>query len=218
MVVELDLGEYKSLMMLGNLQNSVGCASECLYVHSDHLGTPQLLTDQSQAVVWSADYEPFGEVNITTQTIENNLRFPGQYFDAETNLHYNYFRDYDPSLGRYVQSDPLGIFGIIDEFGIAIFKSMDANLYLYVLANPINYIDLDGERYYRTPGYNRDLHEVLENLDDPRPYWRDPKKRKRKLKCSCPVDPNLFRPKPKPDNSCKVNPPPPIKSRMCPCQ
>jgi len=128
MVVELDLGEYKSLMMLGNLQNSVGCASECLYIHTDHLGTPQVITDQSQTVVWSADYEPFGKVNITTSTIENPLRFPGQYYDQETQLHYNYFRDYDPAIGRYITSDPIGLAGGI-------------NTYSYVLNNPLKYTD-----------------------------------------------------------------------------
>lgn len=50
------------------------------YVHTDHLGTPQLITDAIQAIVWSADYRPFGIVNITTQTVTNNLPFPGQYY------------------------------------------------------------------------------------------------------------------------------------------
>ena len=51
------------------------------YIHTDHLGTPQLLTDANQAIVWAADYEPFGSANIATQTVSNNLRFPGQYLD-----------------------------------------------------------------------------------------------------------------------------------------
>jgi uncharacterized protein RhaS with RHS repeats len=66
------------------------------YYHTDHLGTPQFLTDSTQTVVWQAHYDPFGRATVVTQGVVNNLRFPGQYFDQETGLHYNYFRDYDP--------------------------------------------------------------------------------------------------------------------------
>ena len=76
------------------------------FYHNDHLATPQKMTDSSGAVVWSADYKPFGEATVTVSTITNNLRFPGQYYDAETGLNYNYFRDYNPALGRYVEGDP----------------------------------------------------------------------------------------------------------------
>jgi uncharacterized protein RhaS with RHS repeats len=65
-------------------------------IHNDHLGTPQKMTDSSGAVVWAADYKPFGEATVTVSTITNNLRGIGQYFDAETGLNYNYFRDYNP--------------------------------------------------------------------------------------------------------------------------
>jgi len=101
------------------------------YYHLDHLGTPQTLTDQNQTVVWNAYYEPFGVVNITVNTLENNLRFPGQYYDGETGLYYNYFRDYDPSLGRYTTSDPLGLLDGV-------------NTYVYVKSNPIIYKDIMG--------------------------------------------------------------------------
>ncbi len=98
------------------------------YYHNDHLGTPQVLTDENREVVWRAEYEPFGEATETLSIVEQNLRFPGQYFDRETGLHYNYFRDYDPRIGRYVQSDPIGLAGGL-------------NAYTYVLNNPLRYID-----------------------------------------------------------------------------
>jgi uncharacterized protein RhaS with RHS repeats len=64
------------------------------YYHNDHLGTPQKMTDASGSVVRSADYKPFGEATVSqSSTITNNLRFPGQFYDAETGFNYNYFRD-----------------------------------------------------------------------------------------------------------------------------
>ena len=95
-------------------------ANEALYfVQNDHLGTPQQITDASEQVVWSADYAPFGEATILVNSIESNTRFPGQYQDDETGLHYNYFRTYDPSIGRYTQSDPIGLGGGINRYGYA---------------------------------------------------------------------------------------------------
>lgn len=79
------------------------------YAHLDHLGTIQKMTDANQALVWEADYKPFCEATINSQPFyDNPLRFPGQYLDAETGLHQNWHRDYDPGIGRYLQSDPLG--------------------------------------------------------------------------------------------------------------
>jgi RHS repeat-associated protein len=97
-------------------------------IHNDHLGTPQKMTDSTGTVVWAADYKPFGEATIAVSTITNNLRFPGQYFDAETGLHYNYLRDYNPTVGRYIEPDLIGITG-------------DINLYLYAKADSIRFSD-----------------------------------------------------------------------------
>lgn len=104
------------------------------YLHVDHLGTPRLATNDSQTVVWRWDSDAFGtslpdedpDGDGTGTTV--NLRFAGQYFDGETGFHYNYFRTYDPSTGRYLESDPIGLLG-------------GANTYGYALANPISLAD-----------------------------------------------------------------------------
>ncbi len=99
------------------------------YFHNDHLGTPQRVTDQNGTIVWSASYKPFGEATITTNTISNPFRFPGQYYDNETGLHYNYVRYYDPGIGRYLRPEPRGL------------KIEYLNLYAYVQNDPVNYVD-----------------------------------------------------------------------------
>ncbi len=101
------------------------------FVHPDHLGTPQVITDENQAIVWQANYDSFGKATIITENITNNIRFPGQYFDQETELHYNYFRYYDPSTGRYITSDPIGLNGGL-------------NTYAYVGGNPLRWVDPKG--------------------------------------------------------------------------
>ena len=71
-------------------QNSPGL----YYFINDHLGTPQQLGTSTGTVVWLAAYLPYGEAQVQTNTIVNNLRYPGQYFDSETGLHYNWHRYY----------------------------------------------------------------------------------------------------------------------------
>ena len=92
------------------------------YAHHDALGTPLRVTDQLGIVVWQASHNPFGAATVNTDPDGNgvqqtlNLRFPGQYYDAETGLHYNYFRDYDPGTGRYFPSDPIRLAGGVNTF------------------------------------------------------------------------------------------------------
>ncbi len=90
---------------------------QAYYIHTDQLDTPRVITDTNGNVVWQWDNsDPFGN-NMANENPNGagafnfNLRFPGQYYDRETNLHYNINRDYDPSIGRYIQSDPLGLGG-----------------------------------------------------------------------------------------------------------
>ena len=76
--------------------------------------------------------QAFGVTTVTVDEIENNLRFPGQYYDAGMGTHYSYFRDYDPRVGRYLQSDPIGLAGGMNTYG-------------YALQNPVNYYDPNGQ-------------------------------------------------------------------------
>ena len=84
-----------------------------------------MLTDDEQNVVWEAEYDPFGKATETVTIVEQNLRFPGQYQDRQTGLHYNYFRTYDPVLGRYLESDPIGLNGGINTYGYAYQNSIN---------------------------------------------------------------------------------------------
>jgi len=101
---------------------------------SDHLDTPKLLINSGNTIVWRADYESFGNTDIKDNpdgdgnSVEFNMRFPGQYYDAESNTHYNLNRTYNPSLGGYLESDPIGLDGGI-------------NTFTYVLNNPLKYND-----------------------------------------------------------------------------
>ena len=106
-------------------------------IQADHLNTPRAILGASNALVWKWDSDAFGSTaaneNPSALGIFNyNPRFPGQYYDKESALHYNYFRDsYNPKTGRYFQSDPIGLKGGI-------------NTYRYVDGNPITKVDPNG--------------------------------------------------------------------------
>lgn len=112
------------------------------YTHTNHLDAPVAISDASGTVVWQASYTPFGEVNVVTNNLGTQLtpRFPGQYADEQTGFYYNFFRDYDPEIGRYVQSDPVGL---ID----------GPNTYQYSLSNPVMYTDPTGEFAWPAIGF-----------------------------------------------------------------
>ena len=107
------------------------------YLHTDHQNTPRLATNTLGKVVWRYEGNAFGDSlpneDVDGDTVKTtiNLRFPGQYYDAETGLHYNWNRYYDPRLGRYITSDPIGLGGGL-------------NTYAYVLNNPLRWIDPTG--------------------------------------------------------------------------
>jgi RHS repeat-associated protein len=117
---------------------SGGAPLEVSYLHSDQLGRPQIITDSAALVSWDRTQTPFGETVTTSGSDSTALRFPGQYADGETGLSYNYFRDYDPSLGRYVESDPIGLIGGLNTFA-------------YVGGNPLTRIDPKGQALVSNP-------------------------------------------------------------------
>ena len=79
------------------------------FYHNDHLITPQKLTTCNGRTVWTARYASFVGTQLVEQEIKNPLRFPGQYYDQETRLHYNYHRYYDVQVGRYLREDLIGL-------------------------------------------------------------------------------------------------------------
>ena len=132
-----------------------GTASvQIAYLHTDHLGAVVKATDGAGSVVWDSDRKPFGERTLTVAQVEMPLGFPGQFYDQETGNYYNYFRDYDPATGRYLQSDPIGLDGGL-------------NTYTYVKNNPIIWVDPEGLRYGCPTGMRPDANGVCS--PDPSP-------------------------------------------------
>jgi RHS repeat-associated protein len=112
--------------------DTVNTTPTLLMVHADHLGRPIRITDATKATVWQAVFKPWGETQSISGTRINNLCLPGQYFQIETNLAYNWHRHYDPITGRYTQPDPL--------------RFIDGpSVYAYAKSSPFMYIDRTGE-------------------------------------------------------------------------
>jgi len=152
------LGEYnqhskalQETVWLGDMPAAVLANNQHYFIYVDHLNSPRAITDRTGRVVWRWDSDPFGAADENEdhdrddhhafsskkadedpdrdgQRFVYNLRFPGQYYDKETGLFYNYFRDYDSETGRYIESDPIGLAGGINTYG-------------YVGGNPVNFID-----------------------------------------------------------------------------
>ena len=156
----------KKRIMLASLGNLKGILAntiitqipgdEVYYYHNDHLGTPPKMTNSIGTIIWEADYLPFGKAMVDEDPdgdevdVTNNIRFPGQYYDKETELHYNRFRYYNEQTGRYLMIDPFA-FGFGD----------GSNVYLYVDANPIRYKDILGLFKICTPWIDLEGEEEL---------------------------------------------------------
>jgi RHS repeat-associated protein len=136
------VGEYsgrgrvqEETIYLGNMPVAVYRRGSVYYIHSDYRNTPRQIDDGNQRAVWTWDPVAFGDsqpnqnpLSTPYGTFVYNLRFPGQYYDSESGLFYNNYRTYDPAIGSYLESDPIGLAGGV-------------NTYAYVLGNPISYID-----------------------------------------------------------------------------
>lgn len=129
-----DDGKPIAIIQAANSPYNSTTQEQVVYMHTDHLGTPRMATDSNRRIVWKWESDAFGTTmpqqdpdGDGKQTIVN-LRFPGQYYDAESGLHQNWHRTYDPSLGRYISSDPIGLRGGLNTYG-------------YALNDPVNSVD-----------------------------------------------------------------------------
>ncbi|BBL60897.1 type IV secretion protein Rhs (plasmid) [Methylomonas koyamae] len=138
------IGEYnqkgtpiQETVWLGDMPVAVMAGGSNYYVYADHLNTPKAIADEAGKTIWRWDSEAFGSTLANEDPDKDgkafvyNLRFPGQYYDQLTGLHYNGFRDYDPKIGRYIESDPIGLNGGLNTYG-------------YVEGNPISKVDVKG--------------------------------------------------------------------------
>jgi RHS repeat-associated protein len=150
-------------LSLGVMDSDTG-SSVLHYVHADGSGAPRVVSDQSGAALWTWGFSsnPFGEAGpVSTSGFSLNLRFPGQYFDSETGVNYNVNRYYDSSVGRYLQSDPLGM---VDT----------PSTYAYVGSSPLMWVDPMGlassGRWKDIPGTNSQVRIDPPHVDGQQPH------------------------------------------------
>ncbi|MBO0664565.1 RHS domain-containing protein [Jiella sp. MQZ9-1] len=129
------------------------------WVTNDNLGRPVQMTDADRAVVWRAKYRPFGGLVSVTGPASLDARFPGQWFQLESGLSYNWHRYYDATLGRYTQPDPLGWIA-------------GPSLYAYADGNPVSGADPAGlapkDKTYGLPrGFWNWYHRQVKQPGDP---------------------------------------------------
>ncbi len=125
---------YIGLQPVAMIDIQDGHAPTVTYIHANLTNAPYLASNADNELVWVFEPDPFGVgtpnhvANEDGNPLSLNLRFPGQYYDAESGLHYNLNRYYDPNTGRYLESDPIGLEGGL-------------NTYAYVGGNPVNFVD-----------------------------------------------------------------------------
>ncbi len=160
LMAENNNGLWTSYLWLGGEPVGLVKGNTMYWVHADHLGRPEGVVNAAKQVVWRAANQAFERSVVVDNISGYNLGFPGQYHDAESNLWHNGFRDYEPTIGRYLQSDPIGLAGGI-------------STYAYVDANPLLYVDefgltKGGRQNISTEGFNRrsDPKEVERAMKD----------------------------------------------------
>jgi len=129
------------------------------FYHNDPAGTPMAMTNRNMAIIWEADYKPFGEEQIITALKENNRMFVGKEKDKETGLYYFGARYMNDKIGRFISVDPIGP---IDEKTGKVNEKMllnpqRLNRYAYGLNNPYRYVDRDGM-------WGEDVHSGIGNV------------------------------------------------------
>ena len=117
-----DVNSYEPLAQIHNWTNEEGeSQQQTNYFHCDQIGIPREMTDSDGKLLWFGDYHGWGklksETNITNA--HQPFRLQNQYCDAETGLHYNFFRYYEPDAGRFVNQDPIGLLGGVNLYRFA---------------------------------------------------------------------------------------------------
>lgn len=103
-----------------------------IYLHTDHLMTARIGTDENQSIIWQWESDAFGIMSKEVNLSAVNFRFPGQYFDDESKQYYNWSRFYNAETGSYNSSDSIGLLG-------------GGNTYSYSGANPNTKFDANGK-------------------------------------------------------------------------
>jgi RHS repeat-associated protein len=160
-------GSASGIVVADAVKYESQAVADAYYIQPDHLDTPRIVTGSNGQIVWRWDTaDPFGMLSpsLVSGGIEFRHRFPGQFDVSPASLFYNYFRDYDPSIGRYIQSDPIGLQGGI-------------NTYAYVGSNPLSWSDpyglAIGDFPPPPPGYNPKTWQQG-SWDNGRIWLRDP--------------------------------------------